>query len=962
MNYIYSELASQVATAAKFAGKNSETAVVTVDEKFQTISVDVKPTRDLSPELNKYPGENSGASYVLMSHISEAGTISSSWIEIDSVFSRLGTSEKALEEFKLEIGNRLQEEINTARAAEKILTDNLAAEIVRATGAETELDAKIEAENTTIREEFAAADSTLRAEFIDADNSIRDLLNQEVSDREAAINAEAAERANQDKSIKDLLDAEIDRALGVEDDLGAKYQTLSSDLSTEVSNRQKADEAIKAELGTEISRAKDEETALAETLTQEVTNRESADKALQEAITTGDQGVKDAAGKLISEEQTRAEKVEGELSGALTAHKEDESNPHKVTKVQVGLGNVDNTSDVDKPISTATQGALNTKLNVSGGTIAGDLTVEGNLTVTGTEIVNNIENLNVKNQMIYANSEGANLSGTAGLGIKTGETVYGIVYDPAAQAVKLGLGSTSEEGKFTFAENEGSAVAVRADDTSFTADHLVQYDKDTNRLVDAGKTLKDITEEIANAKQEAINAIPTNYIVSGSQTVTSEEDEGINTFTFITSTGEEKTFTVRNGSKGSQGLQGEPGEKGADGAKGADGVPGQSATIELGTVATGEAGSDVIITNSGTASAAVWNITIPRGDKGDKGDPGEKGADGTGVTIKGSYESADALKEAHPTGTEGDAYLISGNLYVWSATSSDWEDAGTIQGPQGPQGPQGVQGEQGIQGPQGEKGDTGATGPKGDQGERGDTGEAGSSVTGMHTTSSTADPDDASVVHNSINVTYSNGTTTEFIIDTKGVKGDKGDQGTQGPQGEAGRSIKKIYKANSYLEQGPYKIWKCPIVYTSGASSTGDGTLPYPDDQEFLEIPTEIGPTGASARFGTPTATVDDNVGTPSVIISASGPDTAKIFSFDFKNLKGEKGDRGDTGSQGTQGEKGDKGDKGDQGPAGKDATITVGSKTCTTPQTQFVSSITYADGVLTYSLSPLSLDDGEIQ
>lgn len=37
----------------------------------------------------------------------------------------------------------------------------------------------------------------------------------------------------------------------------------------------------------------------------------------------------------------------------LTAHIQDTSNPHGVTKVQLGLGNVDNTSDVNKPLSTA---------------------------------------------------------------------------------------------------------------------------------------------------------------------------------------------------------------------------------------------------------------------------------------------------------------------------------------------------------------------------------------------------------------------------------------------------------------------------------------------------------------------------------------------------------------------------------------------------------------------------------
>lgn len=54
------------------------------------------------------------------------------------------------------------------------------------------------------------------------------------------------------------------------------------------------------------------------------------------------------------------------------------------------------------------------------------------------------------------------------------------------------------------------------------------------------------------------------------------------------------------------------------------------------------------------------------------------------------------------------------------------------------------------------------------------------------------------------------------------------------------------------------------------------------------------GDTGEAAGFGAPTATIDANVGTPSVTVTASGADTAKVFNFDFKNLKGEKGDKGD--------------------------------------------------------------------
>jgi len=45
----------------------------------------------------------------------------------------------------------------------------------------------------------------------------------------------------------------------------------------------------------------------------------------------------------------------------LTAHTSNTANPHTVTKAQVGLGNCNNTSDAAKPVSTATQTALDTK-------------------------------------------------------------------------------------------------------------------------------------------------------------------------------------------------------------------------------------------------------------------------------------------------------------------------------------------------------------------------------------------------------------------------------------------------------------------------------------------------------------------------------------------------------------------------------------------------------------------------
>lgn len=58
----------------------------------------------------------------------------------------------------------------------------------------------------------------------------------------------------------------------------------------------------------------------------------------------------------------------GKIAKAITSlisHLANKSNPHSVTKSQVGLGNVDNTADKDKPVSTAVQSALDLKLDTS---------------------------------------------------------------------------------------------------------------------------------------------------------------------------------------------------------------------------------------------------------------------------------------------------------------------------------------------------------------------------------------------------------------------------------------------------------------------------------------------------------------------------------------------------------------------------------------------------------------------
>jgi len=124
-----------------------------------------------------------------------------------------------------------------------------------------------------------------------------------------------------------------------------------------------------------------------------------------------------------------------------------------ITKTMVGLGNVDNTSDANKPVSTATQTALDAKASLAGATFTGDVTVEtdlivdGNLTVTGTTTTVSATDLVVSDPLIYI-GEG-NTGNLVDLGIVSSfnDGTYqhaGIVRDSSAGKWKLFKGVTDE--------------------------------------------------------------------------------------------------------------------------------------------------------------------------------------------------------------------------------------------------------------------------------------------------------------------------------------------------------------------------------------------------------------------------------------------------------------------------------------------------------------------------------------
>lgn len=103
-----------------------------------------------------------------------------------------------------------------------------------------------------------------------------------------------------------------------------------------------------------------------------------------------------------------------QLEAKVDDHIADKQNPHEVTKSQVGLGNVDNTSDADKPISTAVQTALNAKQDnltqtqldaVNSGI---DSTKVGQITTNSQNISTNADNISGINSKIPAQASSEN--------------------------------------------------------------------------------------------------------------------------------------------------------------------------------------------------------------------------------------------------------------------------------------------------------------------------------------------------------------------------------------------------------------------------------------------------------------------------------------------------------------------------------------------------------------------------
>lgn len=201
--------------------------------------------------------------------------------------------------------------------------------------------------------------------------------------------------------------------------------------------------------------------------------------------------------------------VTGVKGDAETAYRKGNVN---ITKANIGLGNVDNTADANKSVASAVKATqdgdgnvikstyatktevtngLNGKLDKTGGSITGNLTIGGNLAVNGTTTTIDSTTLQVKDKLIeVAHGNTTKLTSPAGLVVPKydGTNSGALVFDGDGMA-QVGKVVLDAAGNIDTTKSGLQTLATR---TNLVGGNLVQYDSTNKTLVDSGKKVGDL--------------------------------------------------------------------------------------------------------------------------------------------------------------------------------------------------------------------------------------------------------------------------------------------------------------------------------------------------------------------------------------------------------------------------------------------------------------------------------------
>lgn len=175
------------------------------------------------------------------------------------------------------------------------------------------------------------------ADKVKLDTTLPKQISDETTAREAAINALQGELAD------DIAQEVVDRNTAI----AAAKTELTTVINKEVSDRKAADTQVRTDLEAAVELVAEDlrgaDTTLQNNITKEVNDRKGEVTRIE---------------GLISDEAATRAQADTTVNAKVDSHIGNKSNPHGVTKAQVGLGNVNNTSDADKPVSTAQATAI----------------------------------------------------------------------------------------------------------------------------------------------------------------------------------------------------------------------------------------------------------------------------------------------------------------------------------------------------------------------------------------------------------------------------------------------------------------------------------------------------------------------------------------------------------------------------------------------------------------------------
>lgn len=175
------------------------------------------------------------------------------------------------------------------------------------------------------------------ADKVKLDTTLPKQISDETTAREAAINALQGELAD------DIAQEVVDRNTAI----AAAKTELTTVINKEVSDRKAADTRVRTDLEAAVELVAEDlrgaDTTLQNNITKEVNDRKGEVTRIE---------------GLISDEAATRAQADTTVNAKVDSHIGNKSNPHGVTKAQVGLGNVNNTSDPDKPVSTAQATAI----------------------------------------------------------------------------------------------------------------------------------------------------------------------------------------------------------------------------------------------------------------------------------------------------------------------------------------------------------------------------------------------------------------------------------------------------------------------------------------------------------------------------------------------------------------------------------------------------------------------------